>query len=85
MSESYKKRLVELEERGIDISNLLSDWCVDCIHSIKLVRNRKGDYEMCGTGCNGYPPFYTINGEKKFTENSRPLKYEKEAGTYVEM
>lgn len=53
------------------IKNFLSDWCVTCINAIRI--NSK--FELCGTGCNGVPPFRTVDGEREFLKNI-PIKYE---------
>jgi len=87
-SESYKERLKELENRGVSTSCLLSDWCVDCIHSLHIIETEDiygYPQGICGTGCNGVTPFYLINGKSILAENAKPLKYEKEIETNVEM
>lgn len=67
-----EERLEEINKRGVNVKHLLSDWCIDCIHSIRITN------DVCATGCNGISPFYLINGMRIFAEKSTPLKYEKE-------
>lgn len=97
--QSYKKRMQELKERGIDTSLLLSDWCVDCMYSIGIVERVVDVYDniplhvefvgLCQTGCNGFPPFNIVRKKGKsvieFIEGKTPLMYEKEGGVDVEI
>ncbi|MHB8559583.1 MAG: hypothetical protein ACYDAP_00230 [Thermoplasmataceae archaeon] len=74
MTVSFRERMEELDNRGIAEDSLFSDWCVTCVHSIRI---KDG---ICGTGCNGFPEFYTMkNGIRIFT--GTPLRYEQENGT----
>lgn len=75
-SQSFKERIRTLMERGINIDNLISDWCVTCVHSIRI----DGD-GICGTGCNGIAPFYVVNNRRLFAQYGKPLGYEVEKGT----
>ena len=92
-SESYRKRIEELNKRGVKTGCLLSDWCVTCVHSLRLgadlqqgIGLQEGEkvfVPYCETGCNGIPEFYTVNGRRIISE-SYPLRYEKEVGVEVE-
>lgn len=95
ISDSYKKRIEVLKERGVNTELLVSDWCVDCFHSDKIVgpspvnpllTEQGGQpYGTCGTGCNGIVPFRVVNGEREFIKGRTPLKYMKESGVEVEL
>ena len=55
---SYKNRMKMLKDRGVDTNLLLTDWCVSCRFSERIM-NREG-MVACGTGCNGILPFDTF-------------------------
>ena len=68
---SYADRLKMLKNRGIDTNLLLTDWCVSCQFSSRII-DRSGD-PACGTGCNGIVPFNT-NGEFFGIDHAQRLK-----------
>ena len=68
---SYPDRLTMLKNRGFDTRLLLTDWCVSCKFSSRIIDRPGGS--VCGTGCNGIVPFNT-NGEFFGIDHAQRLK-----------
>ena len=85
---SFKARMKQLEERGVNINLLLSDWCVTCLNSGRIIpdvnNSNSNTLGICETGCNGIPPFY-LNKKGRRVFSGKPLMFEPEPDIDVDI
>jgi len=89
MAITVPKRIKKLKERGVLTDGFMTDRCIDCKHSNRIVVEYNGSIELftskggerryvCTTGCNGYPEFTQNTGGSRTFTGKQPLKHEQE-------